>query len=308
MAPSSHETEPPAIPGRFTVSSSGYNRLGWKGLVWEGDSTSMYYVRNRWYDPNVGRFITEDPIGLTGGMNLYLYGGADQINLNDVLGLDDCPATTPVEPGIARADSGGWWPTFVAVTGESRGPTAEVGEIGAAPSDTVPPFPPICELPVSVPEPQPAPTTPFVGPVSPDPFDASGMCSICRESFGGPPEGEGGTITTYGGGQHLLSVSRSLNSRQVGDVVMRGAFLTYINGCPANVTFFDIAADGVEESWDLGPNAFAWLKKHLHFQVTYSGFYHSRLSGYRGVPAVASVNCDTGRGHVTTMPFIQLFP
>jgi len=33
------------------------------------------YLRNRWYDPQSGRFLTQDPIGLAGGVNLYAQGG-----------------------------------------------------------------------------------------------------------------------------------------------------------------------------------------------------------------------------------------
>jgi len=44
------------------------NRLRWKGLVYEGDSTRLYYVRNRWYDAAAGRFLSEDPSGLQGGL------------------------------------------------------------------------------------------------------------------------------------------------------------------------------------------------------------------------------------------------
>jgi hypothetical protein len=45
-------------------------------------------VRNRWYDPAVGRFISEDPIGIAGGTNLYTYGGNDPINHRDPSGTD----------------------------------------------------------------------------------------------------------------------------------------------------------------------------------------------------------------------------
>ena len=37
----------------------------------------MVYLRNRWYDPQSGRFLTQDPIGLAGGVNLYAYAGND---------------------------------------------------------------------------------------------------------------------------------------------------------------------------------------------------------------------------------------
>jgi RHS repeat-associated protein len=33
----------------------------------------LYYYRARYYDPNGGRFISEDPIGFLGGMNFYVY-------------------------------------------------------------------------------------------------------------------------------------------------------------------------------------------------------------------------------------------
>ncbi|QRG26818.1 RHS repeat-associated core domain-containing protein [Halomonas binhaiensis] len=33
----------------------------------------MHYNRHRYYDPEIGRFITQDPTGLMGGENLYQY-------------------------------------------------------------------------------------------------------------------------------------------------------------------------------------------------------------------------------------------
>jgi RHS repeat-associated protein len=47
----------------------------------------LYYVRHRWYDPELGRFITEDPIGLAGGVNTYAYVENDPINRRDPSGL-----------------------------------------------------------------------------------------------------------------------------------------------------------------------------------------------------------------------------
>lgn len=74
----------------ITGTVADTNRLRWKGLMWEGDLTQLYYVRNRWYDPETGRFMTEDPIGLDGGLNVYVFGGNDLINLADPWGLDPC--------------------------------------------------------------------------------------------------------------------------------------------------------------------------------------------------------------------------
>jgi RHS repeat-associated protein len=73
---------------QWTTGSLGdTNRLRWKGLVWDGDVSQLYYMRNRWYDPQTGRFLSEDPIGLDGGINAYAFAGADPINGSDPLGL-----------------------------------------------------------------------------------------------------------------------------------------------------------------------------------------------------------------------------
>ncbi|WP_206358561.1 RHS repeat-associated core domain-containing protein, partial [Pseudomonas viridiflava] len=37
------------------------------------EETGLHYNTFRYYDPEVGRFITLDPIGLKGGFNLYGY-------------------------------------------------------------------------------------------------------------------------------------------------------------------------------------------------------------------------------------------
>lgn len=67
------------------------NRLTWKSMAWEGDSTRLYYANNRWYDPAQGRFMTEDPLGLATGLNMYSFAGNDPINRSDATGLhDDC--------------------------------------------------------------------------------------------------------------------------------------------------------------------------------------------------------------------------
>jgi len=50
-------------------------------------STGLHYVRNRWYDTSLARFISEDPIGLAGGLNTYAYAENDPVNRRDPSGL-----------------------------------------------------------------------------------------------------------------------------------------------------------------------------------------------------------------------------
>ncbi len=49
--------------------------------------TGLYYYRARWYDAQLGRFISEDPIGLGGGINQFGYVGNNPVSSTDSLGL-----------------------------------------------------------------------------------------------------------------------------------------------------------------------------------------------------------------------------
>lgn len=33
----------------------------------------LYYYRARYFDPKLARFLSEDPIGMEGGVNVYAY-------------------------------------------------------------------------------------------------------------------------------------------------------------------------------------------------------------------------------------------
>ncbi len=50
--------------------------------------TGLYHLGARYYDPQLGRFISEDPVGVAGGLNLYAYAGNDPVNGRDPTGLE----------------------------------------------------------------------------------------------------------------------------------------------------------------------------------------------------------------------------
>ena len=60
---------------------------------WLDEETGFYYNRHRFYDPRHGRYITQDPIGLAGGMNAYRY-PVNPVFFADPLGLETCVLTT----------------------------------------------------------------------------------------------------------------------------------------------------------------------------------------------------------------------
>jgi RHS repeat-associated protein len=75
--------------GQLEVDSTNIgNSLRWKGLVYDRE-TGLYYMRARYYDPKIRRFISEDPIGLEGGINVYAFASGDPVNRSDPSGLDD---------------------------------------------------------------------------------------------------------------------------------------------------------------------------------------------------------------------------
>ena len=47
----------------------------------------LYYYRARYYQPGLARFVSEDPIGLRGGLNAYRYATNNPLTFSDPLGL-----------------------------------------------------------------------------------------------------------------------------------------------------------------------------------------------------------------------------
>jgi len=64
------------------------------------EEAGLHYNYFRYYDPNTGRYITSDPIGLAGGLNTYGYVGGNPLRWIDPKGLN--PWTMNGFPSIAQ--------------------------------------------------------------------------------------------------------------------------------------------------------------------------------------------------------------
>jgi RHS repeat-associated protein len=75
------------ILGQEEVIPNSFKYVGQFGVMDEGNG--LFYMRARYYDPEVGRFITKDPIGFLGGdVNFYAYVANNPINWIDPEGLE----------------------------------------------------------------------------------------------------------------------------------------------------------------------------------------------------------------------------
>ena len=63
------------------------------------DESGLHYNRHRYYNPGQGRYITQDPRGLMGRWNQYIY-PLDPVSYIDPLGLDQFLFSNADEAGL----------------------------------------------------------------------------------------------------------------------------------------------------------------------------------------------------------------
>jgi RHS repeat-associated protein len=96
--------------GSTTANEGVFSPFRYTGRE-QDPETGLYYYRARYYDPTIGRFLSEDPIGFKGsGTNFYAYVRNSSVNVNDPFGLcpqcDNIPSTGRTVP--LSTSSGQW--------------------------------------------------------------------------------------------------------------------------------------------------------------------------------------------------------
>jgi RHS repeat-associated protein len=88
-------------PQSSILASSAYgNRFAFQGREWFAE-LNLTDHRNRYYSPELNRWLNRDPIEEMGGINLYAYVNQDPADQNDPDGFD-CTNNPPTTPPLAK--------------------------------------------------------------------------------------------------------------------------------------------------------------------------------------------------------------
>ena len=82
--------------GVAATSSQGY--VGSLGHVTDASTGGLIYMQARYYDPSLGRFVSEDPGKCES--NWYVYAGGDPVNMGDLTGCDYSVILTIINEAI----------------------------------------------------------------------------------------------------------------------------------------------------------------------------------------------------------------
>ena len=83
--------------GQFIGVPTQKSGFAYAGMYYHGPS-GLYLTRYRAYDPRDGRWLSRDPVGESGGINLYAYVEGNPVSFIDPLGLEAELCTRPFYP------------------------------------------------------------------------------------------------------------------------------------------------------------------------------------------------------------------
>ena len=95
------------------------DQFGWNGR-WgyiQDRETGLSYCQNRYYDPEIGRWLTRDPIGAAGGINVYGYCVGGPVGRSDPSGLVEATDLAKIEDCLYANDRADLLSTLLASWG-----------------------------------------------------------------------------------------------------------------------------------------------------------------------------------------------
>ena len=108
------------------VGTASTNPFQFTGRENDGTTAGLMFYRARYYNPAWGRFVSEDPIGIAGGVNLYAYVGEQPTGWRDPTGNNPAVAVLacleiPV-CAAAMVGTGAWIATHIPLIWCSKAP------------------------------------------------------------------------------------------------------------------------------------------------------------------------------------------
>ena len=101
--------------GTLELAAGSVPTYGYTGR--EPDATGLIHYRARYYHPELGRFVSRDPLGLSAGINPYAYADGNPVLFNDPDGLLAAVAWNSV--GLYYGQAREWLSTTASNVGQS---------------------------------------------------------------------------------------------------------------------------------------------------------------------------------------------
>jgi RHS repeat-associated protein len=130
--------------GKLTASTGTLtNPFQYTGREFDSE-TGIYYYRARYFDPSAGRFLSQDPIGFSGGVNHYAYTRNSPVVLRDSYGYQGCVSTPqtpcrPTAPDAPYQGPDGLW--YNVITEWHNDPAPLLPDLTPPPAPGLPPPP-----------------------------------------------------------------------------------------------------------------------------------------------------------------------